>query len=78
MRIVYLNRRRNQRSRFTKPVIASLEDARDMIVARKLQSCPMGLFAFSSATKTLLKEYCTLQVSFYLPSRFRGLEQHVI
>ena len=44
-----------------------------MIVTRKWTSCAMGLSAFSSAIKTLLEEYCRLQVGFYLPSRFRGL-----
>ena len=34
-RIVYVNRRRIQRTRFTKPVVASLEDARNMIVTHE-------------------------------------------
>ena len=63
-RIVYLNRRRNQRSCISKPVIASLEDARDVIVSSNWKCCPVGLAAFTSATKVLLKEYCKLQPGF--------------
>ena len=78
MRIVYLNRRRNPRSRLTKPVIASPEDARDMIVTRKWNSCPIGLSSFSSATNVLLKEYRRLQAGFYLPAASGGLLPRVI
>ena len=71
-RIIDLNRKRNQRTRLSKPVIASLEDSRVVIVSRNWKCCPLGLAAFTSATNVLLKEYFRLQAGFYLPDRVKG------
>ena len=71
-RIIGLNRRRSKRSRLSKPVVAALEDARRTIASRNWKQSPVGLSAFTSSTRMLLKEYCRLQAGFYLPSRLQG------
>ena len=75
-RITGLNRRRSKRSRLSKPVFAALEDARRTITSRNWKQSPVGLSAFTSSTRMLLKEYCRLQAAFICPRDCRDRSPH--